>query len=122
MVQANPDASLRSRRPWRREMRLVVDSGFGNPFFQENVPEAQLHCGAHSALGTVSCDGDGDGDGGLQASPTEAGNHDLGRLYPRVPLALEPRSMEPQSLLSKGTRSPGPCRPCHPSYQGAQVL
>lgn len=27
MVQANPDASLRPRRPWRREMRLAGDSG-----------------------------------------------------------------------------------------------
>uniref|UniRef100_A0A8C7EQJ5 Tubby-like protein n=1 Tax=Neovison vison TaxID=452646 RepID=A0A8C7EQJ5_NEOVI len=59
MVQANPDASLWPRRPWRREERLAGDSSLGNPFLQENVPEAHLRSGVHSALGIVSCGGDG---------------------------------------------------------------
>uniref|UniRef100_A0A452T0P6 Tubby-like protein n=1 Tax=Ursus maritimus TaxID=29073 RepID=A0A452T0P6_URSMA len=62
MVQANPDASLRPRRPWRREERLAGDIGLGNLFLQENVPEAHLCSGAHSALGIVSCSGDGSGE------------------------------------------------------------
>ncbi|XP_045628124.1 tubby-related protein 2 isoform X2 [Ursus americanus] len=73
MVQANPDASLRPRRPWRREERLAGDIGLGNLFLQENVPEAHLCSGAHSALGIVSCSGDGSGERGPLASPTGGG-------------------------------------------------
>ncbi|XP_037675967.1 tubby-related protein 2 [Choloepus didactylus] len=76
MVQANPDASLRPRRPRRREERLASDSGSGNPFLRENVPEAHLRPGAHSALSTVSCGGDGSGEHGSLASPTEADSSD----------------------------------------------
>ncbi|XP_076987343.1 tubby-related protein 2 isoform X3 [Tamandua tetradactyla] len=72
MVQANPDASLRPRRPRRREERLASDSGPGNPFLQENVPQAHLRPGAHSALGTVSCGSDGSGERSPLASPKEA--------------------------------------------------
>ncbi|XP_034493653.1 tubby-related protein 2 isoform X2 [Ailuropoda melanoleuca] len=73
MVQANPDASLRPRQRWRREERLAGDTGLGNLFLQENVPEAHLRSGAHSALGIVSCGGDGSGDRGPLASPTGGG-------------------------------------------------
>ncbi|XP_077603603.1 tubby-related protein 2 isoform X1 [Crocuta crocuta] len=73
MVQANPDASLRPRRPWRREERIA---GLGNPFLQENVPEAHLRSGVHSALGIVICGGDGSGERGPLASPTEAESSD----------------------------------------------
>ncbi|XP_058136532.1 tubby-related protein 2 isoform X2 [Dasypus novemcinctus] len=76
MVQANPDASLRPRRPRRREERLAGDCGPGNPFLQEHVPEAHLRPGAHSALSTVSCGGDGSGERGPLASPTEADSSD----------------------------------------------
>ncbi|XP_072463429.1 tubby-related protein 2-like isoform X1 [Notamacropus eugenii] len=58
MVQANPDASLRPRRPRRREERGPGESGPGNPFLLENVPEAHLRAGAHSILGSVNCGGD----------------------------------------------------------------
>ncbi|XP_059238494.1 tubby-related protein 2 isoform X4 [Mustela nigripes] len=76
MVQANPDASLWPRRPWRREERLAGDSSLGNPFLQENVPEAHLRSGVHSALGIVSCGGDGSGEHGPLASPTEGDSSD----------------------------------------------
>ncbi|CAD7692383.1 unnamed protein product [Nyctereutes procyonoides] len=72
MVLANPDASLRPRRWWRREERLAGDSSLGNPLLQESVPEAHLSSGAHNALGIVSCSGDGSGERGPLASPTEA--------------------------------------------------
>ncbi|XP_006770029.2 PREDICTED: tubby-related protein 2 isoform X2 [Myotis davidii] len=71
MVQANPDASLRSCRPRLRSERLAGNSGLGNPFLQENVPEAHLHAGTHSAQGTMSCGGDGRPEPSPLASPTE---------------------------------------------------
>nr|XP_033699930.1 tubby-related protein 2-like [Tursiops truncatus] len=86
MVQANPDASLRPRRPRQREERFSGDSewaspyllpGPGNPFLQENVPETHLRPGARSVLSTVSCGGDGSGDRGPLVSPTETGSSDL---------------------------------------------
>ncbi|KAM9048330.1 tubby-related protein 2 [Megaptera novaeangliae] len=77
MVQANPDASLRPRRPRQREERFSGDSGPGNPFLQEKVPEAHLHPGARSVLSTVSCGGDGSGERGPLVSPTEADSSDL---------------------------------------------
>ncbi|XP_043853040.1 tubby-related protein 2 [Dromiciops gliroides] len=58
MVQANPDASLRPRRPRRREERGPGESGPGNPFLLENVPEAHLRGGSHSIQGSVNCGGD----------------------------------------------------------------
>ncbi|TKC53829.1 hypothetical protein EI555_018579, partial [Monodon monoceros] len=73
MVQANPDAPLRPRRPRQREERFSGDSGPGNPFLQENVPETHLRPGARSVLSTVSCGGDGSGERGPLVSPTEAG-------------------------------------------------
>uniref|UniRef100_A0A8C9CBK9 TUB like protein 2 n=1 Tax=Phocoena sinus TaxID=42100 RepID=A0A8C9CBK9_PHOSS len=72
MVQANPDASLRPRRPRQREEHFSGDSGPGNPFLQENVPETHLRPGARSVLSTVSCGGDGSGERGPLVSPTEA--------------------------------------------------
>ncbi|XP_060507667.2 tubby-related protein 2 isoform X5 [Panthera onca] len=74
MVQANPDASLRPRRPWRREERLAGDRGLGNPFLQENMPEAHLCSGLHSALGFTICGGDGSGECDPLVSPTKAGD------------------------------------------------
>ncbi|ELW47155.1 Tubby-related protein 2 [Tupaia chinensis] len=68
MVQANPDASLRFRRPWR-----PGDSGLGNPHLQENVPQAHLRSGTPSALSTVHCDGDASGQCSPLASGIEAG-------------------------------------------------
>ncbi|KAM5297517.1 tubby-related protein 2 [Glossophaga mutica] len=76
MVQANPDASLWSRRPRLRSKRLSGYSGLRNPFLRENVPEAHLHSGAHSALGTVRCSGDGSDDRVPLTSPTEADSSD----------------------------------------------
>ncbi|XP_054566596.1 tubby-related protein 2 isoform X2 [Eptesicus fuscus] len=95
MVQANPDASLRSCRPRLRSERLVGNSGavsgspvrrqifavsgplpclpgLRNPFLRENVPEAHLHAGTHSAQGIMSCGGDGRPEPSPLASPTEA--------------------------------------------------
>ncbi|XP_070627531.1 tubby-related protein 2 isoform X2 [Bos indicus] len=77
MVQANPDASVRPRRPRRREERFSADSGPRNPFLQENVPEAHLCPGSHGILGTVSCGGDGSGERDPLLPPTEAGSSDL---------------------------------------------
>ncbi|XP_020859349.1 LOW QUALITY PROTEIN: tubby-related protein 2 [Phascolarctos cinereus] len=62
MVQANPDASLRSRRPRRREERGPGGSGPGNPFLLENVPEAHLRAGAHIVQSSVNCGGDRGGE------------------------------------------------------------
>ncbi|XP_022379808.1 tubby-related protein 2 [Enhydra lutris kenyoni] len=95
MVQANPDASLWPRRPWRREERLAGDSGLGNPFLQENVLEAHLRSGVHSALGIMSCGGDGSGERGPLASPTEGGN--LENLNLQAPfLSWLPDSSDPE--------------------------
>ncbi|XDC82355.1 hypothetical protein R6Z07F_013528 [Ovis aries] len=77
MVQANPDASVRPRRPRRREKRFSADSGPRNPFLQENVPEAHLCPGSHGILGIVSCGGDGSGERDPLLPPTEAGSSDL---------------------------------------------
>ncbi|XP_070258222.1 tubby-related protein 2 isoform X1 [Myotis yumanensis] len=71
MVQANPDASLRSCRPRQRSERLAGNSGLRNPFLRENVPEAHLHAGTHSAQGIMSCGGDGRPEPSPLASPTE---------------------------------------------------
>ncbi|KAK1329970.1 hypothetical protein QTO34_010154 [Cnephaeus nilssonii] len=72
MVQANPDASLRSCRPRLRSERLVGNGGLRKPFLRENVPEAHLHAGTHSAQGIMSCGGDGRPEPSPLASPTEA--------------------------------------------------
>ncbi|XP_021072570.2 tubby-related protein 2 [Mus pahari] len=76
MVQANPDASLRHRRPRRGEERFQSDSswglGVGSPFLQENVPQAHLPSGAHSALVTMSYVGDGSGERAPLLSPRGA--------------------------------------------------
>ncbi|XP_036131634.1 tubby-related protein 2 [Molossus molossus] len=72
MVQANPDASFRSRRPRVRSERLAGDSALGNPFLREKVPEAHLHSGTHDALGIVSCGGDGSDERSPLVSPSEA--------------------------------------------------
>ncbi|XP_012883027.1 PREDICTED: tubby-related protein 2 [Dipodomys ordii] len=76
MVQANPDSLLRHPRLRRWEERFQGDSGFGNPFLQESVPEAHLASGAHRAPGTVSGGGDCSGDGGLLASQTHTDSTD----------------------------------------------
>ncbi|EFB23965.1 hypothetical protein PANDA_006300, partial [Ailuropoda melanoleuca] len=97
MVQANPDASLRPRQRWRREERLAGDTGLGNLFLQENVPEAHLRSGAHSALGIVSCGGDGSGDRGPLASPTGGGPF-LTSPPPKIPVSSpSPLSWLPDS-------------------------
>ncbi|KAM4825381.1 tubby-related protein 2 isoform 3-T5 [Thomomys bottae] len=75
MVQANPDSLLRHPRLRRWEERFQGDSGFGNPFLQESVPEAHLTSGAHRAPGTVSGGGDCGGEGGPLASRTHTGSH-----------------------------------------------
>ncbi|XP_021023696.1 tubby-related protein 2 isoform X2 [Mus caroli] len=76
MVQANPDATLRHRRPRRGEERFQSDSswglGVGSPFLQENVPQAHLPSGAHSALVTMSYVGDGSGERAPLLSPRRA--------------------------------------------------
>ncbi|XP_045296569.1 tubby-related protein 2 isoform X1 [Leopardus geoffroyi] len=77
MVQANPDASLRPRPPWRQKERLAGDRGLGNPFLQENMPEAHLCSGLHSALGFTICGGDGSGECDPLVSPTKADSSDL---------------------------------------------
>ncbi|ELK18561.1 Tubby-related protein 2 [Pteropus alecto] len=71
MVQANPDASFRSRRPRWREERFA---GPGNPFLRENVPQAHLRSATHSVLGAVSCGGDGSGESCPLLSWTAAGS------------------------------------------------
>ncbi|NP_001039020.1 tubby-related protein 2 isoform 2 [Mus musculus] len=76
MVQANPDATLRHRRPRRGEERFQSDSswglGVGSPFLQENVPQAHLPSGAHSALVTMSYVADGSGERAPLLSPRGA--------------------------------------------------
>nr|KAF6412127.1 TUB like protein 2 [Rousettus aegyptiacus] len=74
MVQANPDASFRSRRPRWREERLA---GPGNPFLRENVPQAHLRSAIDTVVGAVSCGGDGSGECCPLLSWTEAGSSDL---------------------------------------------
>ncbi|KAM4825377.1 tubby-related protein 2 isoform 1-T1 [Thomomys bottae] len=76
MVQANPDSLLRHPRLRRWEERFQGDSGFGNPFLQESVPEAHLTSGAHRAPGTVSGGGDCGGEGGPLASRTHTDSTD----------------------------------------------
>ncbi|XP_030874270.1 tubby-related protein 2 isoform X1 [Leptonychotes weddellii] len=104
MVQANPDASLRPRRPWRREERLAGDRGLGNPFLQEYMPEAHLHSGAHSALGIVSCGGDGSGERGPLASPTEGDSSDpeLEEVFVEDVPASPPPYKEPPGTRRRG--------------------
>ncbi|XP_066228660.1 tubby-related protein 2 [Saccopteryx leptura] len=77
MVLANPDAALRARQPRLLSKRLAGDSDLGNSFLQEKVPEAHLHSGVHSVLGTMSCGGDGSDKCCLLASSTEEDNSDL---------------------------------------------
>lgn len=79
--------------------------GVGSPFLQENVPQAHLPSGAHSALVTMSYVGDGSGERAPLLSPRGAGN--LGPLVFRIcplrgsglhtPLPLTPES-DPESL------------------------
>ncbi|OBS60354.1 hypothetical protein A6R68_08506, partial [Neotoma lepida] len=71
MVQANPDVSLRHRRPRRGDdNRFQSDSGWGLGL--ENVPQAHLPSGAHSALVTMSYVGDGSGERAPLLSPRGA--------------------------------------------------
>ncbi|XP_036058803.1 tubby-related protein 2-like [Onychomys torridus] len=76
MVQANPDASLRPRRPRRGEDRFQCDSswgsGAGSPFLQENVPQAHLPSSAPSALVSKSSVRDGSGQRAPLLPPREA--------------------------------------------------
>uniref|UniRef100_A0A8C0X643 Tubby-like protein n=1 Tax=Castor canadensis TaxID=51338 RepID=A0A8C0X643_CASCN len=92
MVQANPDASLRHLRPRPWVERNQGDSGLGNPFLQENVPEAHLHSAAHGVLGTVSCGGDGSCEHGPLALPTD--NLSLQPFLPHSDSDLEEVSVE----------------------------
>ncbi|KAM9631967.1 LOW QUALITY PROTEIN: tubby-related protein 2 [Trichechus inunguis] len=101
MVHANPDASLRSRRPWRREERLGSDSGPGNPFLLENVPEAHLR----NAFSTVSCGGDGSGERRPLEFPTEADSSDpdLEEVsVENVPASPPPYKEPPGTLRRRG--------------------
>ncbi|KAM6223619.1 tubby-related protein 2 [Rhynchocyon petersi] len=75
MVQANPDALLRIRRPRRREERLMNDDGLGNPLLQENVPEAHLRSGVYN--NALCCSGEGSGEHSPRESPNEADSSDL---------------------------------------------
>ncbi|KAM5134760.1 tubby-related protein 2 isoform 2-T2 [Callospermophilus lateralis] len=100
MVQANPDASMRHRRLRRREEHFLSDTGIGNPFLQENVPEAHLRLGAHSAPVTMNCGGDGIGEHRPLVSLTEAGIlKSLDHLYSRTLLSDQPRRRRPQASL-----------------------
>ncbi|XP_059132674.1 tubby-related protein 2-like isoform X2 [Peromyscus eremicus] len=77
MVQANPDASLRHRRPRRGDVRFQCDSswgfGGGSPFLQENVPQAHLPSRPPSALGSMSYVRDGGGQRAPLLPPKGAG-------------------------------------------------
>uniref|UniRef100_A0A8C5ZBQ3 Tubby-like protein n=1 Tax=Marmota marmota marmota TaxID=9994 RepID=A0A8C5ZBQ3_MARMA len=100
MVQANPDASMRHRRLQRREEHFLSDTGIGNPFLQENVPEAHLRLGAHSAPVTMNCGGDGIGEHRPLVSLTEAGIlKSSDHLYSRTLLSDQPRRRRPQASL-----------------------
>ncbi|XP_040108270.1 tubby-related protein 2 isoform X4 [Oryx dammah] len=104
MVQANPDASVRPRRPRRREERFSAASGPRNPFLQENVPEAHLCPGSHGILGTVSCGGDGSGERDPLLPPTEAGSSDLELeeiSVEDVPVSPPPCEEPPGTLLQR---------------------
>ncbi|XP_016277926.1 tubby-related protein 2 isoform X4 [Monodelphis domestica] len=76
MVQANPDASLRPRRPRRREERGPGESGPGNPFLLENVPEAHLRAGIRSIQSNVNCGGDCGSECTLRQVPAGADSSD----------------------------------------------
>ncbi|XP_048224910.1 tubby-related protein 2 [Perognathus longimembris pacificus] len=76
MVQANPDSFLRHPRLRRWDERFQGDSGFGNPFLQESVPEAHLTSGAHRAPGTVTGGGDCSREGGALALRTHTDSTD----------------------------------------------
>ncbi|KAF6289293.1 TUB like protein 2 [Rhinolophus ferrumequinum] len=76
MVQANPDAPFRSRRPRQREECLASDRGLGNAFLWENMPKAHLRSGVSSVLGTVSCGGDSSGESCPLVSLIEADSSD----------------------------------------------
>ncbi|XP_007941186.1 tubby-related protein 2 [Orycteropus afer afer] len=82
-----------SRRPERER----VFSRLGNPFLQKKLPEAQLHSGAYSGLGTVSCGGDVICEPGPLESPTEADNSDpeLEEVSVEDLLATPPPNKEP---------------------------
>ncbi|VTJ66709.1 Hypothetical predicted protein [Marmota monax] len=100
MVQANPDASMRHWRLQRREEHFLSDTGIGNPFLQENVPEAHLRLGAHSAPVTMNCGGDGIGEHRPLVSLTEAGIlKSSDHLYSRTLLSDQPRRRRPQASL-----------------------
>ncbi|XP_043292689.1 tubby-related protein 2 isoform X2 [Cervus canadensis] len=108
MVQANPDASVRPRRPRRREERFSAATeplpGPRNPFLQENVPEAHLCTESHGILGTVSCGGDGSGERDPLLLPTEAGSSDLELeevSVEDVPASPPPCEEPPGTLLSR---------------------
>ncbi|XP_037055628.1 tubby-related protein 2 isoform X1 [Peromyscus leucopus] len=76
MVQANPDASLRHRRPRRGDDRFQWDSGWGfgagNPFLQENVPQAHLPSRPPGALLSMGYVRDGGGQQAPLLPPTGA--------------------------------------------------
>nr|XP_040134797.1 tubby-related protein 2 isoform X1 [Ictidomys tridecemlineatus] len=103
MVQANPDASMRLRRLRRREEHFLSDTGIGNPFLQENMPEAHLRLGAHSVPVTMNCGGDGIGEHRPLVSLAEADSSDP---------ELEEVFVEdfPESLPSYRERFLGTCR------------
>uniref|UniRef100_A0A8C9UKT3 Tubby-like protein n=1 Tax=Spermophilus dauricus TaxID=99837 RepID=A0A8C9UKT3_SPEDA len=100
MVQANPDASMRHLRLRRREEHFLSDIGIGNPFLQENMPEAHLRLGAHSAPVTMNCGGDGIGEHGPLVSLTEAGIlKSSDHLDSRTLLSDQPRRRRPQASI-----------------------
>nr|XP_026262153.1 tubby-related protein 2 [Urocitellus parryii] len=103
MVQANPDASMRHRRLRWREEHFLSDTGIGNPFLQENMPEAHLRLSAHSAPVTRNCGGDGVGEHRPLVSLAEADSSDP---------ELEEVFVEdfPESLPSYRERLLGTCR------------
>lgn len=80
-----------SGSPGRRRQIFAVEGplhcspGLRNPFLRENVPEAHLHAGTHSAQGIMSCGGDGRPEPSPLASPTEAGTLKH-RRHSRTPL------------------------------------
>ncbi|XP_036281569.1 tubby-related protein 2 isoform X2 [Pipistrellus kuhlii] len=104
MVKANPDASLRSCRPRLRSERLAGNSGLRNPFLRENVPEAHLHAGTHSAQGVMSCDGDGRPEPSPLASPTEADDFypELEEVFVDDVPAFRPPFREPPRIRRMG--------------------
>ncbi|XP_028928804.1 tubby-related protein 2 isoform X1 [Ornithorhynchus anatinus] len=102
MVQANPDASLRPRRPQRREERGPVWRGPGSPPLPDPAPDLRMLPRAQSSPRPVSCGETGALEKGVRHSPPGADNSDA---------ELEEVSVADAPVLASPHKDVlGPCR------------